>query len=206
VLRVRRSSIQGGNAQTTNRGMVIRPGPLFHAFCGPARQRQLVTDATAVTCLAGCGQERRAGTFREWENQKRASSFRGEHKRPDASLPGICLRRARLYAITSVVPAWAKTKQNICRQQRLVGCLNEIAGNAFSIMPKNKSATGPMIMQPIERPSILPTQVRPTLPAVGVNKAPLPKQKPTTAEAVRAAKAEITRRESLRKQRQALKA
>jgi hypothetical protein len=73
-------------------------------------------------------------------------------------------------------------------------------------MPKNKSATGPMIMQPIERPSILPTQVRPTLPAVGVNKAPLPKQKPTTAEAVRAAKAEITRRESLRKQRQALKA
>jgi hypothetical protein len=62
-----------------------------------------------------------------------------------------------------------------------------------------------MITQPIERPSILPTQVRSTLPHVGVNKTLLPKQKPTRAEAVRAAKAEITRRESLRKQRQALK-
>jgi hypothetical protein len=38
-----------------------------------------------------------------------------------------------------------------------------------------------------------------------VNRTPLQKQKPTMAEAVRAAKAEITRRESLRKQRQALK-
>jgi hypothetical protein len=78
--------------------------------------------------------------------------------------------------------------------------------NAFSSMPKNKPAAGPMMTQPIERPSILPTQVRPTLPTVGVNKTPLPKQNPTRAEAVRAAKAEITRRESLRKQRQALKA
>jgi hypothetical protein len=73
-------------------------------------------------------------------------------------------------------------------------------------MPKNKSAIGPMITQPIERPSILPTQVRPRLPHVGANKTLLPKQKPTMAEAVRATKAEITRRESLRKQRQALKA
>jgi hypothetical protein len=73
-------------------------------------------------------------------------------------------------------------------------------------MPKNKPATGPMITQPIGRPSILFTQVRPTLPTVGVNKTLLPKQKPTMAEALRAAKAEITRRESLRKQRQALKA
>jgi hypothetical protein len=39
-----------------------------------------------------------------------------------------------------------------------------------------------------------------------VNKTLLPKQNPTMAEVVRAAKAEITRRESLRKQRQALKA
>jgi hypothetical protein len=72
-------------------------------------------------------------------------------------------------------------------------------------MPKNKPAIGPMITQPIERPSISPTQVRPRLPHVGVNKTLLPKQKPTMAEVVRAAKAEITRRESLRKQRQALK-
>jgi hypothetical protein len=73
-------------------------------------------------------------------------------------------------------------------------------------MPKNKPAIGPMITQPIERPSILLTQVRPRLPHVGANKTLLPKQKPTIVEAVRAAKAEITRRESLRKQRQALKA
>ena len=52
-----------------------------------------------------------------------------------------------------------------------------------------------MKTQPIERLSILPTQVRPTLPAVGVNRTPLPKQRSTRAEAVRAAKAEITRRE-----------
>jgi hypothetical protein len=78
--------------------------------------------------------------------------------------------------------------------------------NAFSSIPKNKPATGPMKTQPIERPSILSTQVRPTLPAVGVNRTPLAKQQPTRAEAVRAAMAEITRRESLRKQRLAMKA
>jgi hypothetical protein len=45
------------------------------------------------------------------------------------------------------------------------------------------------------------------MPTVGMmKKAPQPKQKPTPTEALRAATAEITRRESLRKQRQALKA
>jgi hypothetical protein len=34
-------------------------------------------------------------------------------------------------------------------------------------MPKNKPAIGPMITQPIERLSVLPTQVRPRLPHVG---------------------------------------
>jgi len=60
--------------------------------------------------------------------------------------------------------------------------LNEIARNAD--MPKNKPAIGPMVTQPIERPAISPTQVRPRLPHVGVNKTLLPKQKPTIAEAV----------------------
>jgi len=109
-----------------------------------------------------------------------------------------------LAAVAAIVTAFALVAHGLSRQG-LVACFNEIARNAFSNMPKNKPAIGPMITQPIERPSILSTQVRPTLPYVGVNRTPLQKQKPTMAEAVRAAKAEITRRESLRKQRQALK-
>jgi hypothetical protein len=74
-------------------------------------------------------------------------------------------------------------------------------------MSKNKPTTGPMRTQPIEHASIMPIQVRPVMPTVGMmKKAPQPKQKPTPTEALRAATAEITRRESLRKQRQALKA
>jgi hypothetical protein len=74
-------------------------------------------------------------------------------------------------------------------------------------MPKSKpTATGPMRMQPIERGSIMATQVLPLMPAVGAQrKTPPPKKPPTGAEAIRAAKAEITRRSSLQKQREALK-
>jgi hypothetical protein len=64
-----------------------------------------------------------------------------------------------------------------------------------------------MRMQPIERGSIMPTQVLPLMPAVGEQrKAPQPKEPPSRAEAIRAAKARITRRSSLQKQREALKA
>jgi len=74
-------------------------------------------------------------------------------------------------------------------------------------MPKSKpTPTGPMRTQPIERGSIRPTQVLPLMPAVGEQKeTPQPKKPPTRVEALRAAKARITRRGSLQKQRQALK-
>jgi len=73
-------------------------------------------------------------------------------------------------------------------------------------MPKGKpTSTGPMTMQPFERGS-MPTQGLPMMPTVGkAAKTPHPKQQPTRMEAVRAAKAGITRRNSLRKQRDAQK-
>jgi hypothetical protein len=75
-------------------------------------------------------------------------------------------------------------------------------------MPKGKpTPIGPMRTQPIERGSIMPTQVLPLMPTVGKQrKTPQPKKPPTRAEAIRAAKARITRRSSLQKQREALKA
>jgi hypothetical protein len=67
-------------------------------------------------------------------------------------------------------------------------------------------STGPMRNQPRGRTSILPIQTLPMMPTVGnVTNTPQPKQQPTRTEAVRAAKASITRRNSLRKQREALK-
>ena len=74
-------------------------------------------------------------------------------------------------------------------------------------MPKTKPRpTGPMRTQPIEHTSMMPTQVLPMMPTVGkVTKTPEPKQRPTRTEAVHAAKARISRRKSLRTQREALK-
>jgi hypothetical protein len=74
-------------------------------------------------------------------------------------------------------------------------------------MPKSKPPpTGPMSMQPLDRGSVMPTQGLPMMPSAGkAAKPPQPKQQPTRAEAVRAAKARITRRNSLRKQRDAQK-
>jgi hypothetical protein len=72
-------------------------------------------------------------------------------------------------------------------------------------MSKDKSTTGPMRIQPIERAAIIATLVLPIVPTAGkLKKAPQPKQKPTRTDDVRAAKAKITRRNSLRKQREAL--
>ena len=79
--------------------------------------------------------------------------------------------------------------------------LNEFGINELSAMAKNRPTTGPMRTQPIKRDLIVPTQ--PTVRTV--TKAPHPKRKPTRTEAVRAAKAKMTRLGSLRKQREALK-
>jgi hypothetical protein len=88
-----------------------------------------------------------------------------------------------------------------------LGFSNELDRIALSNMPKESPVTGPMITQPVERASNVPTPVLPMMPSGGkLKKAPQPRQKTTTrTEAVRVAKAKITRRNSLRKQRQALK-
>lgn len=70
----------------------------------------------------------------------------------------------------------------------------------------------PMVMQPVAHDLTVATQMLPAMPAVAGSKAKkvLPREKaaktpPTRTEAVRAAKANVTRRNSLRKQRQAQK-
>jgi hypothetical protein len=84
--------------------------------------------------------------------------------------------------------------------------LNELGRSELSPMPKNKPTAGPMRTQPIDRSSIIATPVLPMMPSAGkVTKAPQSKQKPTRTDGVRVAKAKITRRNSLRKQRDALK-
>jgi hypothetical protein len=72
-------------------------------------------------------------------------------------------------------------------------------------MPKNKPTTGPMRTQPIER-AIMPTPVLPMMPTAAKARTPTePKQRLSRADEVRVAKAKITRRNSLRKQRDVLR-
>ena len=79
--------------------------------------------------------------------------------------------------------------------------LNEFGRIQLSSMPKGSPVTGPMRTQPVGRTSNAPTPMGGKL-----TNAPSPKQKSSTrTEAVRAAKAKITRRNSLRKQREALR-
>jgi hypothetical protein len=78
----------------------------------------------------------------------------------------------------------------------------------FHRMQNKSRYVGPMSMQPIDRSATMPV---PLLPLVrGANdadgpRASLPKTKSSRTDAVRAAKARITRRNSLNKQRQAQK-
>jgi hypothetical protein len=83
----------------------------------------------------------------------------------------------------------------------------------LTVMPKKqpeRGATGPMTMQPDERKPTAPTQMLPMMPGAkgamikGETKAPPPEKKQRT-NAARAAAARITRRNSLRKQRDAQK-
>ncbi|HJZ20817.1 MAG TPA: hypothetical protein VJ226_07655, partial [Bradyrhizobium sp.] len=68
------------------------------------------------------------------------------------------------------------------------------------------TVTGPMKTQPVARASNITTPVLPMMPTDGTLKnTPPPEKKRTRTEAVRVAKAKITRRNSLRKQREAMK-
>jgi hypothetical protein len=74
-------------------------------------------------------------------------------------------------------------------------------------MAKSKSPSiGPMNMQPVEHSSTARNQLPTMMSTLGADKkTPLPKNQQARMEAVRAAKARIMRRNSLRKQRQAQK-
>jgi hypothetical protein len=72
-------------------------------------------------------------------------------------------------------------------------------------MPDHKPKTGPMRTQPIEHASNVATPVPMRPIDRNSKKALLPKEKLTRSEAVRATKARMTRLNSLRKQREALK-
>jgi hypothetical protein len=83
----------------------------------------------------------------------------------------------------------------------LFSALNKLNQTALSPMPNRNPVTGPMRTQPVERGSNVPT-----LMGRKLTSEPQQKQKTTPrTEAVRVAKAKIARRNSLRKQREALK-
>lgn len=82
--------------------------------------------------------------------------------------------------------------------------LNKFGGTALSRMTRRKPIlTGPMSVQPTEHRSIKPAQSPPMVPANKGTSEAAPKKPSTRAEAQRAAKAEISRRNSLKRQRQA---
>jgi len=101
----------------------------------------------------------------------------------------------------------SRKKPSFEREQCAPAVGNEVDLNALSKMAKDRqTSTGPMRTQPAESGSVLPTPVQPIMPMVGkATKAPYPKERPTRSEAVRAAKAKIMRRNSLRIQRDAQK-
>ena len=82
---------------------------------------------------------------------------------------------------------------------------NKADRRALSVMPRRKSPlTGPMNMQPAEHGSTRPTPLQPMMPTTGNKpKKASPKKRSMRMEAVRAAKARMMRRDSLRKQRRA---
>jgi hypothetical protein len=83
--------------------------------------------------------------------------------------------------------------------------LNQFAGKALSTMPQpDETSTGPMNVQPVERSNRL-MQQQATTPATTRKPRKAANEASARADAVRIAKAKISRRGSLRKQRQALK-
>jgi hypothetical protein len=87
---------------------------------------------------------------------------------------------------------------------------NENDDRTLTVMPSKppqSDSTGPMGIQPVERGPTAPTQMLPMMPGTQTAaKPPAPEKKQgTRADAMRAALARIARRNSLRKQRDALK-
>jgi hypothetical protein len=86
---------------------------------------------------------------------------------------------------------------------------NKFGRGALFVMQKGKTrVAGPMSMQPVDHGSTMPAPLLPAMPSeIGIDhrKTSMPKTQKTRTDAVRAAKARIMRRNSLRKQRLAQK-
>lgn len=84
--------------------------------------------------------------------------------------------------------------------------MNQFARKALSAMPRpNPPLTGPMSVQPVEHGSITLMQSRPMTSETTAKPKKASRKQSARADAVRIAKAKISRRGSLSKQRQALK-
>jgi hypothetical protein len=84
--------------------------------------------------------------------------------------------------------------------------LNQFACHALAAMPQTKEPlTGPMNVQPLAHGLDTLMQPQATTPATETKPKKLARKQSARADAVRIAKAKISRRSSLRKQRQALK-
>jgi hypothetical protein len=84
--------------------------------------------------------------------------------------------------------------------------LNQFARNALSAMSQsNPPFTGPMSVQPVEHGSITPMQSRTMASQTSQKPKKASRKQSSRADAVRTAKAKISRRGSLSKQRLALK-
>jgi hypothetical protein len=111
--------------------------------------------------------------------------------------------REQAYSIERGLPAACLGDGRAGEAPALRFQLNEVAGYALSDMQKRKSTAGPMKTQPPKLSSATPMQALPT--SGWQADAGQPKQIAARLAAVRSARAKITRRNSLRKQREALK-
>jgi hypothetical protein len=77
---------------------------------------------------------------------------------------------------------------------------------ALSGMPKRKPLSGPMSTQPVENRATVPTEVQPGMPTTGRQRQmAAPKTQSTKPRKLSVEKAQLSRRNSLRKQREAQK-
>jgi hypothetical protein len=78
---------------------------------------------------------------------------------------------------------------------------------ALSIMPKRKPFPDPMSTQPVEHRATVPTEVQPVMPTTESKRRMMePKTQSTKPRKLSVEKALVSRRNSLRKQREAQKA
>jgi len=162
-------------------------------------------DAECRTFATPCFWKRRPGTELRRGHPQR--SVRPDRFRATGALLSPNARRSKSLSIDRMTIAADRSSP-----ANFVCSSNENDRCALTVMPDRRppsDSTGPMGTQPVDH-GRAPTQMLPTMPVAKGNnepetKVPAPQGKRTRAQAVRAALARITRRNSLRKQRNAQK-